>query len=161
MIPSQALDDVLAQIDADLDASLDRLFDFLRIQSISTDPAYKDHAAPPPHYVAADLDRHRLRCQRAADRRDIRSWSEKLPADDNGGNGSRACCSTATTTCSRSIRSTCGSRRRSRRARDPARRPQNHRCARRLRRQRPGHDLRRGLPRLQGGHRHSCRCRSP
>src|SRR3977135_3136503 len=40
--PSQALPAVLAKIDADLDQSLERLFDFLRIQSISTDPAYKD-----------------------------------------------------------------------------------------------------------------------
>ena len=37
--------------------------------------------------------------------------------------------------------------------RHAARRPQDHRCARRLRRQRPGDDLRRGLPRVQGGHR--------
>ena len=36
---------------------------------------------------------------------------------------------------------------------DAAGRPQDHRRARRLRRQGPGHDLRRGLPRLQGGHR--------
>ena len=37
--------------------------------------------------------------------------------------------------------------------RDAAGRPQDHRRARRLRRQRPGDDLRRGLPRLQGGDR--------
>ena len=37
------LDLVLARIDADLDASLARLFDWLRIPSISTDPAYKEH----------------------------------------------------------------------------------------------------------------------
>ena len=36
------LDRVLARIDADLDRSLDRLFDYLRIKSISTDPAFKD-----------------------------------------------------------------------------------------------------------------------
>ncbi len=36
------LDAVLKRIDADLDASLDRLFALLRIQSVSTDPAYKE-----------------------------------------------------------------------------------------------------------------------
>ena len=34
------LDQVLADIDRDLDNSLERLFAFLRIPSISTDPAY-------------------------------------------------------------------------------------------------------------------------
>ena len=33
---------VLDRIDADLDKSLERLFAFLRMQSISTDPAYAD-----------------------------------------------------------------------------------------------------------------------
>jgi len=33
---------VLNQIDNDLPDSLERLFELLRIQSISTDPAYKD-----------------------------------------------------------------------------------------------------------------------
>ena len=36
-----ALDAVLERIDRDLDQSLERLFALLRIQSISTDPAYK------------------------------------------------------------------------------------------------------------------------
>ena len=55
MIPSQALKDVLAQIDADLERSLDRLFDFLSIQSVSTDPAYKDECARAAQYVATAL----------------------------------------------------------------------------------------------------------
>ena len=37
------LDSVLARLDADLDASLDRLFALQRIPSISTDPAYASH----------------------------------------------------------------------------------------------------------------------
>ncbi len=36
-----ALDPILNDIDADLDNALERLFAFLRIESISTDPAYK------------------------------------------------------------------------------------------------------------------------
>ena len=55
MTPAQALPDVLARIDAELDHSLDRLFAFLRIQSISTDPAYKDQCRAAAEYVAGDL----------------------------------------------------------------------------------------------------------
>ena len=46
---------VLDRIDADLDNSLDRLFALLRIQSISTDPAYAPHCRTAAEYVAADL----------------------------------------------------------------------------------------------------------
>jgi acetylornithine deacetylase/succinyl-diaminopimelate desuccinylase-like protein len=49
------LDAVLARIDQDLDQSLDRLFALLRIQSVSTDPAYKDQCVAAAKYVAADL----------------------------------------------------------------------------------------------------------
>jgi acetylornithine deacetylase/succinyl-diaminopimelate desuccinylase-like protein len=55
MTPTQALPDVLDRIDAELDHSLDRLFAFLRIQSISTDPAYKDQCRAAAEYVAGDL----------------------------------------------------------------------------------------------------------
>src|SRR3954466_14845424 len=47
---------VLQQIDRDLDASLDRLFALLRIQSVSTDPAYKDSCRAAAEFVAADLN---------------------------------------------------------------------------------------------------------
>jgi acetylornithine deacetylase/succinyl-diaminopimelate desuccinylase-like protein len=50
-----ALPDVLAKIDADLDNSLGRLFDFLKIQSISTDPAHKDQCRAAAEFVARDL----------------------------------------------------------------------------------------------------------
>src|SRR3954467_13224282 len=46
---------VLERIDRDLDASLDRLFALLRIQSVSTDPAYKDSCRAAADFVAADL----------------------------------------------------------------------------------------------------------
>ena len=38
------VDQVLQRIDDDLPASLDRLFALLRIESISTDPAYREYA---------------------------------------------------------------------------------------------------------------------
>jgi len=50
-----ALDAVLDHIDRDLDQSLGRLFDFLRIQSVSTDPAYKDYCLTAAEYVAKNL----------------------------------------------------------------------------------------------------------
>ena len=53
--PSEALPAVLDRIDADLDQSLARLFDFLKIQSISTDPAYKDQCKAAADFVARDL----------------------------------------------------------------------------------------------------------
>lgn len=49
------LDAVLDRIDRDLDQSLDRLFTLLRIQSISTDPAYKNQCRAAADHVAADL----------------------------------------------------------------------------------------------------------
>jgi len=52
---SQALPEILNRIDADLDKSVDRLFDFLKIQSVSTDPAYKDHCRAAADFVARDL----------------------------------------------------------------------------------------------------------
>jgi acetylornithine deacetylase/succinyl-diaminopimelate desuccinylase-like protein len=55
MTPSEALPAVLDKIDANLDQSLERLFDFLRIQSISTDMAYKDQCKAAAEFVAKDL----------------------------------------------------------------------------------------------------------
>jgi acetylornithine deacetylase/succinyl-diaminopimelate desuccinylase-like protein len=55
MTPAQALPAVLDRIDADLDNSLKRLFDFLRIQSVSTDAAYKDQCKSAAEFVATDL----------------------------------------------------------------------------------------------------------
>ena len=52
---SQALPAVLDRIDGDLDASLDRLFALLRIQSVSTDPAYAPHCRSAAEHVATDL----------------------------------------------------------------------------------------------------------
>lgn len=49
------LERVLARIDADLDRSLDRLFEFLRIKSISTDPAYKDDCRAAAGHLVGEL----------------------------------------------------------------------------------------------------------
>ncbi len=49
------LDQVLARIDADLDASLDRLFRFLSIKSISTDPAYAEDCRAAAVHLATDI----------------------------------------------------------------------------------------------------------
>jgi acetylornithine deacetylase/succinyl-diaminopimelate desuccinylase-like protein len=49
------LDAVLARIDADLDSNIARLFDLLRIPSISTDPAHADDCRVAAEHVATDL----------------------------------------------------------------------------------------------------------
>ncbi|MBS7542051.1 dipeptidase [Ancylobacter oerskovii] len=49
------LDRVLAAVDADLDASLQRLFAFLRIPSISTDRAYAEDCRKAGQWLADDL----------------------------------------------------------------------------------------------------------
>ncbi|MHA1524760.1 MAG: M20/M25/M40 family metallo-hydrolase, partial [Alphaproteobacteria bacterium] len=52
---SPDLDPVLRRIDTDLDASLERLFTFLRIPSISTDPAYKQPCRQAAQWVGDAL----------------------------------------------------------------------------------------------------------
>ena len=49
------LEAVLKTIDADLDASLERLFELLRIESISTDPAHAGDVRRAAEWLAADL----------------------------------------------------------------------------------------------------------
>ena len=55
MTTAEALPAVLAQVDRDLEASIDRLFALLRIQSVSTDPAYAAQCRVAAEHVAADL----------------------------------------------------------------------------------------------------------
>ncbi|MGL4280863.1 MAG: M20/M25/M40 family metallo-hydrolase [Albidovulum sp.] len=50
-----SLDAVLARIDDTLPEAMERLFGLLRIQSISTDPAYKADCAKAAEWLAADL----------------------------------------------------------------------------------------------------------
>jgi acetylornithine deacetylase/succinyl-diaminopimelate desuccinylase-like protein len=51
----EALPAVLDRIDRDLEASLDRLFNLLRIPSISTDPAFAVHCRTAAEFLAGDL----------------------------------------------------------------------------------------------------------
>jgi len=53
---AKALPAVLAHIDGELDNSINRLFDFVRIPSISTDSAYKDFCRSAAEFVAKDLE---------------------------------------------------------------------------------------------------------
>ncbi|MBI1418415.1 MAG: M20/M25/M40 family metallo-hydrolase [Limimaricola sp.] len=55
MTATPALASVLERIDADLDAATDRLFDLLRIPSISTDPAHKADCDRAADWLVADL----------------------------------------------------------------------------------------------------------
>jgi acetylornithine deacetylase/succinyl-diaminopimelate desuccinylase-like protein len=55
MTAAEALPAVLAQVDRDLEASVDRLFALLRIQSVSTDPAYAAQCRAAAEHVASDL----------------------------------------------------------------------------------------------------------
>jgi len=55
MTASESLPAVLNRIDHDLDASVERLFALLRIQSVSTDPAYAAQCRSAADHVAVDL----------------------------------------------------------------------------------------------------------
>jgi acetylornithine deacetylase/succinyl-diaminopimelate desuccinylase-like protein len=55
MTTAEVLPTVLDRVDRDLGQSLDRLFALLRIQSISTDPAYSGNCLTAAEHVAADL----------------------------------------------------------------------------------------------------------
>ncbi|CAN7382062.1 M20/M25/M40 family metallo-hydrolase [Neorhizobium sp. LjRoot104] len=49
------IDAVLAVVDADIDNSLERLFDLIRIPSISTDPGYRDQCKAAADWLSRDL----------------------------------------------------------------------------------------------------------
>ena len=51
----EMLGQVLEQIDADLEGSLERLFRLLRIESISTDPAYAASVKTAAEWLGAEL----------------------------------------------------------------------------------------------------------
>ena len=92
------LDQVLADVDKDLDNSLQRLFAWLRIPSISTDPAYAKDCRRAAEWLKGDLEAWVSR-RACATRPAIRSSSPTRPNPAR-----RTCCSTDITTCSRSTR---------------------------------------------------------
>ena len=51
----QDIDAVLAHVDQSLDGSLARLFELIRIPSVSTDPAYRDHCRTAAEWLSRDL----------------------------------------------------------------------------------------------------------
>ena len=100
------LDQVLARIDADLDASLARLFKFLSIKSISTDPAYAEDCRAAAVHLATDISTLDIAAEVI---RPTVVWSS--PKARQPVEIAAVWCSTATTMCSRSTRSICGKRR--------------------------------------------------
>jgi acetylornithine deacetylase/succinyl-diaminopimelate desuccinylase-like protein len=56
IMSANSVETVLAQVDRELNTSLERLFALLRIQSVSTDPAYTAQCRKAAEHVAADLD---------------------------------------------------------------------------------------------------------
>lgn len=73
------LQQVLARADQNLSSSLEKLFELLRIQSISTDPAYKAECRKAAEWLVAYLEALAL-LPRCATRRAIRWWSPIMPA---------------------------------------------------------------------------------
>ncbi|QDI75466.1 MULTISPECIES: M20/M25/M40 family metallo-hydrolase [Leisingera] len=61
-----ALNDVLDRIDAELDAATGRLMELLRIQSISTDPAYKAECDQAADWLVADLNAIGIKAEKRA-----------------------------------------------------------------------------------------------
>ena len=55
MADNSKIDEVLSTLDENLPQSLDRLMEFLRIPSISTDPAYKDRVRQAADWLCAEL----------------------------------------------------------------------------------------------------------
>ena len=101
--------DVFTAIERRRGEFLDDLQQYLRIPSISTDPAYKADVARCAEFVRGRLEAAGLTARADRDRRPpagLRRVAGRAGQAD-------ACSSTATTTCSRPIRSSCGATRRS------------------------------------------------
>ena len=102
---------MLAHVDDHLDDAVTRLFALLRIESVSTDPACANACRDAADTLVADLQTIGFE----ASRRD--TAGHPMVVVPRPGTGPvttvRTCCSTATTTCSRSIRSPSGTARRS------------------------------------------------
>src|SRR5664279_4861284 len=95
------LSNVLDWIDTNLPASLDRLFDLLRIESISTDPAYAPSCRKAAEWLAADLGDLGFDAS-------IRQTPGHPIVVGHPAATVPTSCSPGITTCSRSIPSSCG-----------------------------------------------------
>ena len=110
--PTRKIQPVLDHIDADFDNSLERLFALLRIKSISADPAFADDCKAAADHLAKDIATLGFKAE-------VRPTAghpaivAKANGKANGRAAGRMFCSTAITMCSRSIRSICGTVRRS------------------------------------------------
>jgi acetylornithine deacetylase/succinyl-diaminopimelate desuccinylase-like protein len=92
------IDRVLGDIDTDLDNSLSRLFDWLKIQSISTDPAYKSECRRAAEWVQGELEALGFKAHLGeTSLHPVVVGTSRSPAR-------RTCSSTAIMTCSPSIR---------------------------------------------------------
>ena len=140
------LDAVLATIDKNIDASTQRLFDFLRIPSVSTDPAYTKECERAADWLVRELQGLGYR---AESRPDSRPSHRGRPCEREAQGCAasavlrplrRAAARSAGTVEDRALRA----------ASATGRRDAGDRRARRLRRQGSAHDFRRGLPRLRG-----------
>ena len=115
---SETLNQVLTTLDDTSDAALARLFQLLRIESVSTDPAYKASCQEAAEWCANEL------ADLGFDARVVPTTGHPMVVahdKDARAPARRTCCSTATTTCSRPIPSICGPRRRSSRSSPPTR----------------------------------------
>ena len=149
---AKALPAVLAHIDADLDNSLNRLFELVRIPSISTDSAFKESCKAAADFVAKDLESlgFEAAVRPTAGHPVVTATSNGATAPNNGPRVLFYGHYDVQPVDPLDLWSTPPFEPQ---IEQPARRPQDHPRARRLRRQGPVHDLRRGLPRLQGGDR--------
>ena len=125
---------------------------FLRIQSISTDRPTRRTAAQRPSIVARDLRSLGFEASVRPTEGHPVVVGKAATGKRNGNGAARPVLRPLRRAAGRSARSVEDAAVRAAH-RNAAGRPQDHRRARRLRRQRPGDDLRRGLPRLQGGDR--------
>ena len=144
------LDKVLATIDADLDAALERLFVTLRLKSISTDPAYAAETRACAEWHAADLAAIGF----DAAVRDTAGHPMVVGHQRDGERPVGALLRPLRRAAGRSARAL-GERSLRPEDRHPARRLEDAGRPRHRRRQGPAHDLRRGLPGLEEGDGHA------
>ena len=151
------LDAVLATIDKNIDASTQRLFDLLRIPSVSTDPAYTKECERAADWLVRELQGLGLSRRIAAD---SRPPHRGRPCERQAQGCAafavlrplrRAAARPAGTVENRALRA----------ASATGRRDAGDRRARRLRRQGSAHDFPRGLPRLRGQWRAAVQCDLP